>query len=77
MAANNAAWAGLAGYERPFLTLFGRKDPILGKGDVPLQAHVPGAAGRPHARLDGSHFVQEDCGPELARRIVDLVRTTS
>lgn len=36
MAAHNAAWAGLAGYERPFLTLFGRKDPILGKGDVPL-----------------------------------------
>ncbi|MEN8675698.1 haloalkane dehalogenase [Nocardioides sp.] len=77
MPANEAAWAGLGAYERPFLTLFGRRDPILGKGDAPLQAHVPGAARQPHARLDGSHFVQEDCGPELARRVVDLVRTTS
>ena len=75
MAANNAAWAGLAGYERPFLTLFGRKDPILGKADKPLQAQVPGAAGMDHARVDGGHFVQEDQGPELARRIINLVRT--
>ena len=77
MPANQRAWAGLGGYGRPFLTLFGRKDPILGKGDAPLQAHVPGAAGQDHARLDGSHFVQEDCGPELARRIVALVRATT
>ncbi len=74
---NKRAWAGLGGYGRPFLTLFGSKDPILGKGDRPLQAHVPGAAGQPHARLDGSHFVQEDCGPELARRIVELVRANA
>ena len=77
MPANQEAWAGLGGYERPFLTLFGRKDPILGKGDRPLQAHVPGAAGQAHARLEGSHFVQEDCGPELARGIVELVRSSS
>lgn len=74
MPVNKRAWAGLGGYGRPFLTLFGSKDPILGKGDKPLQEHVPGAAGQAHARLDGSHFVQEDCGPELARRIVELVQ---
>ncbi|MGA8847891.1 MAG: haloalkane dehalogenase [Nocardioides sp.] len=77
MPANKRAWAGLGGYERPFLTLFGSKDPILGKGDKPLQRHVPGAAGQAHARLEGSHFVQEDCGPELAQRIVELVQAGS
>lgn len=77
MPANEQAWAGLGGFARPFLTLFGRKDPILGKGDRPLQEQVPGATGQPHARLEGSHFVQEDCGPDLARRIVELVAATS
>jgi len=41
-----------------------------------LIARVPAAQVQPHARLVGSPFVQEDCGPELARRVVELVRTT-
>ncbi|WP_372727914.1 haloalkane dehalogenase [Nocardioides sp.] len=69
--ANRAAWQRLGAWEKPFLTLFGRRDPILGRADVPLQEHVPGAAGQPHARLDGSHFVQEDAGEEIARRTVE------
>lgn len=76
MPAQRAAWESLGGFEKPFLCLFGKLDPILGGADKPLIAHVPGAVGQPHARLVGSHFVQEDCGPELARRIVELVRTT-
>ena len=66
--ANRAAWERLGQWEKPFLTLFGRRDPILGKADGPLQDHVPGAQGQPHARLDGSHFVQEDVGIEIAER---------
>lgn len=34
------------------------------------RSRVPGAAGQPHARIKGSHFVQEDCGSELAERIL-------
>lgn len=68
--ANRAAWDVLGGWDKPFLALFGAKDPILGRADQPLIAHVPGAEGQPHARLHGSHFVQEDCGPELAARIL-------
>jgi haloalkane dehalogenase len=68
--ANRAAWEVLGRWDKPFLALFGAKDPILGKADQPLIRHVPGAAGQPHARLHGSHFVQEDCGPELAERIL-------
>ena len=52
------------------MTLFGKDDPILGRGDGPLQEHVPGAQGQPHARLRGGHFVQEDAGVEIARRTV-------
>ncbi|MCZ4500215.1 MAG: haloalkane dehalogenase [Marmoricola sp.] len=74
--ANRLAWDALGQWEKPFLTLFGRADPILGKADKPLQDHVPGAVGQPHARLDGSHFVQEDVGVEIARRTVDWIRAT-
>ena len=68
--ANRAAWAEFGRWEKPFLTLFGAHDPILGKADRALRAHVPGAEGQPHDRLPGSHFVQEDQGPEIARRVV-------
>lgn len=68
--ANRAAWDTLGRWHKPFLAVFGARDPILGRADRPLIAHVPGAAGQPHARINGSHFIQEDCGPELAARIL-------
>ncbi len=69
--ANTRAWEALGRWEKPFLTLFGAHDPILGKADKPLQAHVPGAQGQPHARVAGGHFVQEDAGEEIARRVLE------
>jgi haloalkane dehalogenase len=74
--ANREAWRRLGQWDKPFLTLFGAGDPILGRADRPLQEHVPGAQGQPHARVDGGHFVQEDAGPEIARRTIDWVRAT-
>jgi haloalkane dehalogenase len=71
--ANRAAWAELGRWDKPFLTLFGAGDPILGRADRALQEHVPGAAGQPHARVQGGHFVQEDAGEEIARRVVDWI----
>ncbi len=68
--ANRAAWDALARWDKPFLAVFGTRDPILGRSDRPLIDHVPGAAGQPHARINGGHFVQEDCGPELAARVL-------
>lgn len=68
--ANRAAWERLGRWERPFLTLFGKNDPILGRADRPLQDHVPGARGQPHERFWGGHFVQEDRGDHLAARIL-------
>lgn len=49
--ANLAAWERLGKWDKPFLAIFGRNDPILGAADKPLIAHVPGAAG---SRTNGS-----------------------
>lgn len=68
--ANRAAWDVLGRWEKPFLTLFGKNDPILGRADAPLQKQVPGAKGQPHERFWGGHFVQEDRGEYLAERIL-------
>lgn len=74
--ANRQAWSRLGSWRKPFLTLFGAGDPILGRADRLLQAHVPGAHGQPHDRLPGGHFVQEDQGAEIARRAVAWIRGT-
>jgi len=70
---NDAAWEGLTGFERPFLTLWAANDPgNLGTCEAQqlLIDSVPGAAGLAHDRLDeASHFLQDDQGPEIARRL--------
>ncbi len=73
--ANRKAWEALGRWEKPFLTLFGKNDPILGRQDGPLQRQVPGARGQPHERFWGGHFVPEDRGDYLAERIVAWLRT--
>jgi haloalkane dehalogenase len=68
--ANRRAWEGLGRFEKPFLCVFGRNDPILGSLDGLLIDHVPGAQGQPHERIRGGHFIQEDQGEELANRLI-------
>jgi haloalkane dehalogenase len=73
-AANVAARGVLASWTKPFLTLYSDSDPITGGGERWFQEHVPGAAGQPHATIvGGGHFLQEDQGPEVARRLVAFV----
>ena len=71
--ANRAAWEQFGKWQKPFLCVFGKNDAILGRGDKPLIAHVPGANGQPHERIWGGHFIQEDRGDELAKRLVQFV----
>lgn len=72
--ANRKAWEVLQKFERPFLTAFSDSDPITGGGDLLFQKLVPGAKGQSHATLKGGgHFLQEDCGEELARVVVDFI----
>jgi haloalkane dehalogenase len=76
---NNATWEALARFERPFLTLFGDSDPGTGGWDAIFQERVPGAKGQPHEMLENTgHFLQEDCGDDVAKKVVDwMVRTSA
>jgi pimeloyl-ACP methyl ester carboxylesterase len=75
--ATDKAWEGLGNYENPFLTIWGGNDPgNLGAPEVQqgLIDHVPGSAGWDHVRLpDASHFLQDDQGEEIARRINEFI----
>lgn len=75
VAANRQAWDQLGQWRKPFLCVFGKNDPILGRGDRPLIEHVPGAKGQPHDRIWGGHFVQEDRADELAQRLLNWLKT--
>jgi haloalkane dehalogenase len=76
-AENRTAWKVLEQFDRPFLTAFSDADPVTGGADRPLQERIPGARGLEHVTITGGgHFLQEDQGPQLARAVVDLVRST-
>jgi len=78
--ANQDAWAGLMQFEKPFLTIWSSNDPgNLGScaAQERLIESIPGAEGLPHTRLpEASHFLQDDQGAEIARRIVELIEST-
>jgi pimeloyl-ACP methyl ester carboxylesterase len=76
--ANDAAWAGLTQFRKPFLTVWAANDPgSLGACETQqaLIDAVPGAGLFPHTRLEeASHFLQDDQGPAIAERLVDFFR---
>jgi haloalkane dehalogenase len=75
---NIAAWEVLSQFDRPVLTAFSDQDPITGGGHVVFQERIPGAKGQPHTTTEGGgHFLQEDCGPQLAKTIIDFIAATS
>jgi haloalkane dehalogenase len=74
--ANVAAWVGLAAFPRPFLTAFSDSDPITKGTYRVLQERIAGAQGQPHTTIvGGGHFLQEDCGEDLARVVAAFVRS--
>ena len=75
--ANRAAWDVLRAFDKPVLCAFSDQDPVTKGGDKPFRELVPGAQGQNHTTVQGGgHFVQEDCGPELARLIDEFIRST-
>jgi haloalkane dehalogenase len=68
---NRQAWEVLQKWEKPFLTLFGAHDAIMQGADRIFQQLVPGTKGQPHAVLEAGHFIQEEKGVELAKRLVE------
>jgi haloalkane dehalogenase len=76
VADNIAAWKGLESFEKPFLTLFGEDDPVLGRAGPLLANRIKGAAGQPHAMLSKcGHFSQEDHPQALSQGVIDTART--
>lgn len=74
--ANRAAWDALSTSDTPVLVAFSDSDPITGPVAHVLRQRLPGARGRDHPVITGAgHFLQEDAGPELARHVVEFVRT--
>ncbi len=71
--ANAAAWEKLATWQKPVLTLFSAKG--AGMRPEPLQAHLPGARGQPHALIDEAGFyIVEDQPLILAQHVIDFAK---
>ena len=59
------------------LTLFGADDKVMAGVEKVFQSQMPGAKGQDHVVLpDAGHFLQEDVGPELVRRINLFIEQT-
>jgi len=75
--ANQKPWEGLKAYKKPMLTIWASNDPgNLGSRQTQdsLICNIPGAKGNAHTRLaKASHFLQDDQGAEIARRMVDFM----
>ena len=75
IAQNIAAWEGLAAFDKPFLTLFGEDDPVLGANAPELYERIVGAKGQPHGTLSRcGHFCQEDRPVELAQGVIEMAK---
>ncbi len=72
---NRAAWARLAAWDRPMLTLFSTGFPGA-QGPHLLLDHIPGCAGQPHHIYDDlSFYLTEDAGADIAERIVAFAQS--
>lgn len=72
---NLKAWETFRLWSKPFLTAFSDEDPITARGDLFFRRMIPGAKGIKHPTIKGGgHFLQEDCGEELARVVIDFVK---
>ena len=72
--ANRNAWGILQQWTGKVLTLFSDQDAVTAGGEKPFQKLMPGAKDQPHTIIEGAgHFLQEDKGEEIARKIVAWV----
>ena len=77
LAAHLAVKDGLSRWERPALVLFSDSDPIFSPAAAErIAAHIPGAL-EPEIVAGAGHFLQEDQGPTIGRRIAQFVASTS
>ena len=74
---NDAAWAVLEQWTtKPVLTVWGDHCPHTRlQAGADFRSRIPGASlpGVEHTVYTASHFIQEDCGPQVADEIVQLI----
>lgn len=74
--ANREAWAGLASFDKPFLTVFSNKDPVTRQIEKHLINHIPGCREQPHTILDGiGHFSPEEAPEALLEHLIPFLDT--
>jgi len=74
---NEEAWDKLAEFEKPFLFLGGEEDQSSGSLETQktFTDHIPGAKGQAHQRFpDAGHFIQDDIGVELAKKVISFIK---
>lgn len=77
VAENLAAWAVWEQWTKPFVTLWCPGDPVLGQLHHEFIERVPGAQGQPNQEFSpGGHFVQDDCGEDIAAALIDWMGRT-
>ena len=77
MPAHLAVRERLGQWDRPALVLFSDSDPIFSpRAAERIAAHIPGA-GEPEIVAGAGHFLQEDQGEVIGRRISEFVASTS
>ena len=75
--ANRQGWEVLKTWPGKVLTLFSDSDPITAGGFKPFQKLMAGAKDQPHSTIEGGgHFLQEDKGEEIAKRIVEWMENS-
>jgi len=63
-------------WDKPLITAFGDKDPIMAGQDKTWQEIVPGAKGQAHTLIsDGAHFIQEDKPQELVKILIEFIKS--
>ncbi len=74
-ARSDRAWESLGRFERPFITVCGEFDPLVGtrRNQDKITSHIPGAQGQAHARINAGHFIQENAGEELADHLLKFL----
>lgn len=78
VAQNKRALEALRSFEKPFLTLFGNRDPVTKGFEKELIDLVPGAKGQNHKIIKGAgHFSQEDRPDELVAEIIPFLEVTA
>jgi haloalkane dehalogenase len=72
-----AAWEVLDRWNKPFLCMYGKADPVLGYFDEIFIESVPGAKGLAHRQFpNGGHFIQETEFEALAAGVNELIAST-